>query len=181
MLLAGDGEFIYVGKFLPGMGHRIYKYDADLNLLNTYEIGGGPYAHSNGAAIMYYDERFYLVSPKTLVPGQNDLFYLLVFDRDWLPTQERRVILDNPGILSMVTALYRRDNYGQFVIHYTRMSDDSGGPIYRAVYDQDWNLMEDVIVFDGAWHRPHALVVGDRLFLGYDGERLSISSFDITP
>jgi hypothetical protein len=181
MLLVGDGEYIYVGKFMPGWGHRIYKYDADLNMLNTYEIGGGPFAHANGAAIMYYDERFYLAAPSTLAPGQNDIFSLLVYDLDWLPAQERRVILEDPGMLSMVTALYRRGGNGHFVIHYARMSEDSGGPIYRAVYDQDWNILENVMVLDGAWDRPHAAAAGDRLFLGYDGEKLSISRFDITP
>jgi hypothetical protein len=152
-----------------------------LNQLGTYEIGGGPFQHANGAAALYYDERFYLAAPQTLAPGLNDVFYLLVFDRDWLPTQERRVILEDEGMLSLVTALYRRDSAGDFVIHYARMSDDQGGPIYRAVYDRDWNLLENVQVLEGNYNRPHAVVVGDRLFLGYDGGGVSISRFDITP
>jgi len=180
MLLVGDGEYIYVGKFMPGRGHRIYKYDADLNLQGTYEIGGGPFQHSNGAVALYHDEHFYLVAPATLAPGENDQFYLLVFDRDWLPSQDRRTILEDEGMLSLVTALYYRDGVGNFVIHYARMSDDQGGPIYRAVYDQDWNLLENVLVLEGAYNRPHAVVVDDHLFLGYDGDRLGLSRFSIS-
>ncbi len=180
MLLVGDGEYIYVGKFMPGQGHRIYKYDADLNLQGTYEIGGGPFQHSNGAALLYYEDHFYLVAPATLAPGENDMFYLLVFDRDWLPSQERRVILEDPGMISLVTALYHREGADNFVIHYARGSGAEGGPLYRAVYDRDWNLLENVMVLDGTYQRPHAVVVGDSLFLGSDGDQVSLSRFDIS-
>src|SRR3989339_2281544 len=30
MFLVGDGTYIYVGKFLPGTGHKVYKYDSNL-------------------------------------------------------------------------------------------------------------------------------------------------------
>ncbi len=179
MLLVGDGEYLYVGKFRPGQGHRIYKYDADLNLQDSFEIGGGSFQHSNGAVALYHDERFYLLAPATLAPGENDVFYLLVFERNWVPSQDRRIVLEDPGMLSLVTALYYRDQAGNFVVHYARSPDPQGGPLYRAVYDQDWNLLENVAILEGTYNRPHAVVVGDSLFLGYDGDRVRISRFDI--
>src|SRR3972149_8198060 len=48
MLLVGDGTYIYVGKFLPGTGHKVYKYDSNLNNLDSYTIGGGTNTHANG-------------------------------------------------------------------------------------------------------------------------------------
>src|SRR3989304_6187216 len=45
MLLVGDGTYIYAGKFLPGTGHKIYKYDSNLTNHGTYTIGGGTNTH----------------------------------------------------------------------------------------------------------------------------------------
>ncbi|MBI2441623.1 MAG: hypothetical protein HYV35_09645, partial [Lentisphaerae bacterium] len=171
MLMAGDGTNVCVGKFLPGFGHRIYKYDADLNLLLTNAIGGPPNnIHANGAALTYYNGSYYLVAPDTLAPGQNYRYSRLIFDSDWQLTSNKTTILSNSiPALSIVSGLSREPVSGSFIIHYGYMTNDQGGPIYMAVYDSNWTLLTNKSVIAGQWNRPHSVIVSNKLFLGYDG------------
>ena len=181
MFLVGDGTYIYVGKFLPGIGHTVYKYDSNLNKLASYTIGGGTNTHANGAAAVYTNNQFHLVAPFTLAPGQNDEFYRFIFDNDWNIVKDKETILSDEGMLSIVSALSVEPNSQEFIIHYGRGSSDAGGPLYRAVYDSDWNLLSNTQVVDGTWTRPHSVIVNDTLYVGYDGSSsVQLSSFDIT-
>ena len=179
MLLVGDGTLVNVGKFRPGEGHRIYTYGEDLNLLSTKEIGGGENRHSNGAASVFWNGNYHLVAPSTLAPGKNDVIYHIVFDTEWNVVTPRHTILNDPGQISLVTDLGVIDQ--TFVVHYTRSPTDEGGPVYQALYDDQWNLLSNTMVLDGKFHRPHSVVVLDRLFLGYDGVNLKtyLSRFSI--
>ena len=168
MFLVGDGTYIYVGKFLPGTGHKVYKYDSDLKNLDTFTIGGGTNTHANGAAAVYTNNQFHLVAPFTLAPGQNDEFYRFIFDNDW-NIVNKATILSDKGMLSIVSALSVEPNSQEFIIHYGRGSGDTGGPLYRAVYDADWNLLSNTQAIDGTWTRPHSVIVNDTLYVGYDG------------
>jgi len=181
MFLVGDGTYIYVGKFLPGTGHKVYKYDSDLKNLDTFTIGGGTNTHANGAAAVYTNNQFHLVAPFTLAPGQNDEFYRIIFDNDWIVVKNKAPILSDDGMLSIVSALSVEPNSQEFIIHYGRGSNDAGGPLYRAVYDSDWNLLSNIQVIDGTWTRPHSVIVNDTLYVGYDGSSsVKLSSFTIT-
>src|SRR3989338_8594758 len=169
MFLVGDGTYIYAGKFLPGTGHKVYKYDSNLSNLDSYTIGGGTNTHANGAAAVYTNNQFHLVAPFTLAPGQNDEFYRIIFDNDWNVVKNKTTILSDEGMLSIVSALSVEPNSQEFIIHYGRGSSDAGGPLYRAVYDSDWNLLSNTQVIDGTWTRPHSVIVNDTLYVGYDG------------
>ncbi len=181
MFLVGDGTYIYVGKFQPGTGHKVYKYDSDLKNLDTFTIGGDTNTHANGAAAVYTNNQFHLVAPFTLAPGQNDEFYRFIFDNDWKVVENKKTILSDKGMLSIVSALSVGPNSQGFIIHYGRGSSDAGGPLYRAVYDSDWNLLSNTQVVDGTWTRPHSVIVNDTLYVGYDGSSsVQLSSFTIT-
>jgi len=180
MFLVGDGTYIYAGKFLPGTGHTVYKYDSNLSYLDSYTIGGGTNTHANGAAAVYTNNQFHLVAPFTLAPGQNDEFYRFIFDNDW-NVVNKATILSDKGMLSIVSALSVEPNSQEFIIHYGRGSGDTGGPLYRATYDYDWNLLSNTQVIDGTWTRPHSVIVNDTLYVGYDGSStVQLSSFTIT-
>src|SRR3989339_1264932 len=146
MLLVGDGTYIYAGKFLPGTGHKIYKYDSNLTNHGTYTIGGGTNTHANGAAAVYTNDQFHLVAPFTLAPGLNDEFYRIIFDSNWNVVQNKKSILPDKGMLSIVSALSVESNSQEFIIHYGRGSGDTGGPIYRATYDSSWNPLSNTEV-----------------------------------
>src|SRR3990172_7846552 len=181
MFLVGDGTYIYAGKFLPGTGHTVYKYDSNLTNLDSYTIGGGTNTHANGAAAVYTNNQFHLVAPFTLAPGQNDEFYRIIFDNGWNVVKNKTTILSDAGMLGIVSALSVEPNSQQFIIHYGRGSSDAGGPLYRAVYDSDWNLLSNTQVIDGIWTRPHSVIVNDTLYVGYDGgSSVKLSSFTIT-
>ena len=179
MFLVGDGTYIYVGKFLPGIGHKVYKYDSDLNNLDTFTIGGDTNTHANGAAAVYTNNQFHLVAPFTLAPGQNDEFYRFIFDNDW-NVVNKATILSDEGMLSIVSALSVEPNSQEFIIHYGRGSSDAGGPLYRAVYDSNWELLSNTQVVADTWTRPHSVIVNDTLYVGYDGSSVQLSSFTIT-
>jgi len=181
MLLVGDGTYIYAGKFLPGTGHKIYKYDSNLTNHGTYTIGGGTNTHANGAAAVYTNDQFHLVAPFTLAPGLNDEFYRIIFDSNWNVVQNKKSILPDKGMLSIVSALSVESNSQEFIIHYGRGSSDAGGPLYRATYDSNWDSLSNTQVIDGTWTRPHSVIVNDTLYVGYDGSSsVQLSSFTIT-
>lgn len=181
MFLVGDGTYIYAGKFLPGTGHKVYKYDSNLNNLGTFTIGGGTNTHANGAAAVYTNNQFHLVAPFTLAPGQNDDFYRIIFDNNWNVVKNKETILSDKGMLSIVSALSVEPNSQEFIIHYGRGSGDTGGPLYRASYDSDWNPLSNTQVIDGIWTRPHSIIVNDTLYVGYDGSSsVQLSNFTIT-
>jgi len=180
MFLVGDGTYIYVGKFQPGTGHKVYKYDSNLKKLDSYTIGGGTNTHANGAAAVYTNNQFHMVAPFTLAPGQNDEFYRFIFGNDW-NIVNKATILSDKGMLSIVSALSVEPNSQEFIIHYGRGSGDTGGPLYRATYDSSWNLLSNIQVIDGTWTRPHSVIVADTLYVGYDGSSsVQLSSFIIT-
>ena len=183
MLMVGDGTNVCVGKFLPGTGHRIYKYDADLNLLMTTNIGDPPMdnIHANGAAATYYNGNYYLVAPDTLQPGNNYRYSRLIFDSNWQCISNKTTILSNSvPALSIVSGLSREPISGSFIMHYGFATNDAGGPIYMTIYDSGWNLLTNTPVLDGQFARPHSVIVGDKLYLGYDGSGTHLSMFSIS-
>ena len=171
MVMVSDGSDIHVGKFLPGVGHEIYSYDTDLNFLGKMPIGGSQNSHANGAGLIYVEPYFYLVAPMTLAPGMNHVYSRIVFDRSWEVVKPRKVILEDQGMLSLVTGLSWEPETKTFIVHYTRSGQESGGPLYRALFEaEDWDLIDNQQVVDGKFHRPHSVIIGDELFVGYDAD-----------
>ena len=181
MLLVGDGTYINVGKFVPGTGHKILRYDEDLNWQSNYTEGGGDNIHANGAAATFFNNQFYVVAPQYVGPGANGRYYRLVYDSNWNIVQARTTILEDAGNLGLITALSTRDD--QFIVHYCRGSS-GGNPIARAVFDCNWNLLKNETAYMGALHVPHTVIVNDDIFLGYGNEtmgfRAHIAKFSMT-
>ena len=180
MFLVGDGDHVYVGKYSPSNGgHLVYEYDKDLNpvsgavSIGGYVSGVGDISHSNGAAAYYLEGGFHLVAPQTLSPGDNDLFYHMLFDDNWTPLEPRRTIYSDPGMIGMVPSLVYCPCRCGFMIFFPRRGageQEVVGPIHTAVYDESWTLRTDVKLLDGSFERPHAVIVGDVLYIGYDGQ-----------
>jgi hypothetical protein len=91
MFMVGDGDGVHVGKFLPGQGHQVYSFDADLQPTGD-QIIGADYAwqHAYGASAWYEDGHFVVVAPQTLAPGEGDAFYRLRYDSSWEHVGERK-------------------------------------------------------------------------------------------
>ena len=187
MFLVGDGSRVHVGKFQPGQGHDVYVFDADLNSIgaaipigNTGN-GNSINQHANGAVAIFHDDQFHLVAPETLAPGEGDYFYQIIFDADWNVVRGRIEILTDMTMLGIVSGLSHEPNTDTFIVHYTRGDTDGGGPIYQAVYDSDWALLENaVLVATDNYQRPHSVFVDDDLFLGYDSAGVYLSKFNVS-
>lgn len=180
MLLVGDGARVHVGKFLPGTGHRIYTYDSSLNLQSAVAIGGGENTHANGAGAVYANGMFYLVTPETLAPGQANTIFLQIYDGNWGLVQGKTPILSDPGMVSIVSAVSYEPQSNTFIVHYGRTSTDQGGPLHRLVYDGNWQLIANDVAVEGSWTRPHSAIVGNSLYVSYDGGSVNVARFDFT-
>ena len=182
MLLAGDGTHIYIGKFVPGQGHIIYKYDNELNFIKKTLIGGGDDRHSNGAVLIYYANKLCLIAPDTLAPHQNSNYSRITFDENLQIITHKTTILTHQNSLSIVSAASIEPYSNNLIIHYANVSTNTdGGNIYRAIFDNDFKLLSDTSVRQGNWQRPHSLVLNDKLYLAYDSvPSVEASIFNIT-
>jgi hypothetical protein len=198
MFLVGDGTNVYVGKFKPGYGHAVYKYDEDLNFVEgPIMIGGWDMqnqinnTHSNGAAVLYYNNMFHMIAPETLAPGDSDYFYQLSFDKNWGQVGVRQTIYEDTGNIGLVTGFSQDPITKNFIIHFTKKAtgkDEITGPMSRLVYNTAWqqqSLKDNVIT--GYTHLPHSVVIDKTIFVGYhtedeDGGNFQphIDSFDYT-
>ncbi len=169
MMMVGDGKDVYVGKFRPGHGHDVYRFDADLKLKTSVTIGGGAHRHANGASAVYVDGIFHLTAPSTLAPGKGKGVYHIAFDGDWKPIGPRELVIDEPGTINLFTGLSHDPVTGSFITHYTRSVSGHSGTLQRTVFGSDWKTQSDGKVFEDKAGRPHSALVGDSLFLGYEG------------
>ena len=168
MFLVGDGSRVSVGVFQPGNGHTVSVFDNELNLESSLEIGGGQNRHANGASAIHIDGQFHVVAPQTLAPGEGDAFYQLTFDANWEVIESRKTILEDPGVLGIVSGLSFEPQSRSFVVHYTRSADDGGGDLMRAVYTEDWQLSGHELVREGTFQRPHTVIHGQDMYLGLE-------------
>jgi hypothetical protein len=181
MFLVGGQGAIYVGKFLPGTGHRVYAYDEGLALVRSFEVGGSDGTvdnrHANGAGALFDGDRFHLVAPETLQPGAGNQLFRLVFDAAWNVEEDRKTIVEDPGMLGIASGLSQDPTSGTFLVHYARSADAAGGPLVLAVFDPAWGWLAQTVALDGTFQRPHSVLVEDRLYLGYDGGGTHLSMF----
>ena len=176
MLIFGDGESVYVGKFYPEgrAAHKIYKYDSNLNFITNYVEGLGTNSHANADTAMYLDERFYFVSPQYVGPGANDKYYRVVYDTNFNVIKSKSIILQDTNKVGVVNGLSYYN--GRFIVHYCRGSNDAN-PIGRAVFDaNDWSLIQNETVITGGNHASHSIVLSNTLYLGYTEQSASFNS-----
>ena len=170
MLLVGDGSNVYAGKFFPDDPpaiHRIRKYDTNLNWMANYSEGIGDSSHVNGGSTLYHNGLFYMVAPYRIGPGNNSLFYLIKYNSEWEAVQDPKCILNDTGKLGLINGLSIWNH--QFIIHYC-YGPNEANPIARAVYDCNWNLLQNETVYSGDNHAPHTIIVNNTMYLGYTNE-----------
>ncbi|MHA1731964.1 MAG: hypothetical protein ACTSU5_08465 [Promethearchaeota archaeon] len=182
MFLVGDGNHIFVGKFAPttGCAHAVYEYDSDLNLVATHQEGCAENSHSNGASVVFVGDRFHVVAPGGLAPGGNFDFYVVVYDHDWDVVVSKKSIFNDSRGISLVTGL---SVYGEeFIVHYLFGNGTYG--IGRAVFDCQWNLLQNSTVYEGSFHAPHTEIVDNDLYLAYSnatgGYKAYLSKFMVS-
>ncbi|MBI2441099.1 MAG: hypothetical protein HYV35_06990 [Lentisphaerae bacterium] len=167
MLLFGDGEYLYVGKFYPEgqAAHKIYKYDGNLNFITNYIEGTTSNTHANADTAMYLDGNFYFVSPQYVGPNINEKYYRIVYDTNFNTVKTREIILQDTNKLGTVNGLSYYN--GRFIVHYMKGSNEAN-PVGRAVYDAiNWSSIQNETIISGSNHATHTIIVNNALYLGY--------------
>jgi len=198
MFLVEDGTSIHVGKFSPSVagGHEIHTFDTNLNLTGNASIGSPSHIHSNGAAVVFANSMLSMIAPESLAYGMSDELYGMQFDSLWSPIGARdTVVTDSSGsaLIGLATALTwdpaSRVFIGHYILNHVCTSNCGGGDIYRVILDRHMRVVNGptavVTSTSYKYHRPHTVLVGNRLFLGYDGETPSftpyVTYFDLSP
>ncbi len=169
MFLVSDGLTLSVGKFEPAVGHRVFQFDTDLQLLDTVTIGGENAMHANGAAAVWAEGAYHLLAPMTLAPGGNREYKHGVFDAHWGLVSGPETVLEQ-DFLGMVTALEFEEETRSFIAHYNEDEAGQGGDIRRVVFDADWGVQSHETVAEGSYARPHTVLLPEALWLGWDAD-----------
>lgn len=183
MFLVESPEGVAAGFFLVGYGNRIYKFDQDLNLLGTKDIGGGEIRHSNGSSALMVDNQYFVFATDSLNPLQQGKIRLLKFDSDWNFISSQTLIDEEETNAAMGSAVVLDDGS---IILVARLIPDvyprgvrapmaiigetpDFGQLIRFVFDPDGELLSrETIVEDTIGNRPHVSLVDDLLLTGWD-------------
>jgi hypothetical protein len=183
MFLVSDGLTLSVGKFEPAVGHRVFQFDTDLQLLDTVSIGGEDAMHANGAAAVWAEGAYHLLAPMTLMPGGNREYNHFVFDAHWGLVAGPETVLEQ-DFLGMVTALEFEEETRQFIAHYNVDEGGLGGDIRRVIFGANWAVRSNETVAEGRFARPHSVLLPDALWLGWDADAqvwLSRYALEVVP
>jgi len=169
MFLVEDGDGVTAGFFLPGVGHRLYRFDENLALIETIDIGKN-WRHSNGASALQSEDKFIVLAPEHMSMSQEGVASLLTYDSDW-NFLSGQVLIEEDGInIGMPSGVFLED--GSLIVH-ARVHDTSksshGGMIVRYIFDPDLTLIETEIVKGTSTNsRAHTNLLGDLLFTTWD-------------
>ena len=178
--LASDGTRISFGIFQPPVRHLVRVYESDFSTVGALEIGGGQYAHANGAAAVWHPSNsagtgnfFEFWAPDTTDATLPSDLHRQRYSQLWQPlTPDEKPIADAAITETMSTAVSFDVTSGVTIVHYVVPSDVSGaGVIYRALFDADGVLVpgSHVALSGGGRNRPTSLIIGSSLYLGAAG------------
>ena len=189
MFAVAEPDGIAVGHFLPGHGNRIFRFTTDGKPRESIDIGGGRYAHANGASALPHDEGFTLLAPDTLAPDVECRVSRIEFDADWNPRSIQRLIDEPRTGAAMPSAVWiaedrlllharirtgvspRRRDRGRRPGGGAHPSDE--GSIVRFLFDENGQeLARETIAERG--NRPHTILWGSRVLTTWDGEGLRL-------
>lgn len=200
MVETADG--VAIGYFYPGYGHYVAEVDLNGAVTDTFTIGGGEYAHGNGASAIYVEDHGYMVLAGTTL---NYLAYsrllALGFDENWDPIElnvttlvdesttnfsmTHGVVIGTTGDDEDIVVVARRveDVYpaGEMPppVSGGKLSDD-GGSIVRFVFDGKTGeeLSREVLYEGNSAHRPHVAYIDGRLYTMWDENNQGMLQMD---
>lgn len=181
MFLVEEPQGVAVGHFLPGRGHRIFRFDPNGNPLGTVDFGGGTFTHANGASAQMAKSGFRVFAPHSLHPLTPSPIYLIWADPNWTPV-DGRILLEEPDTnFAMPTAVELAS--GHWIVHARvrdltqtepqaepgfQMPDD--GAIVRYVLDPEGSVLSREVLMSEGGNRPHTSLIGDLLVTTWDAK-----------
>lgn len=192
MMLVEEPNGVTVGHFYPAHGQRLFRFNTDLELQETKDIGGGDYVHGNSSTALPIDGGFMLLAIDTINNVAHSKLQRMIFDKDWNEVSvDTLVNLDSTNI-SMPNGVFTEDGY---LIVTARVDegaypegemppppenggnvgapeDDSAG-IWRFVFSPNKKntLISRVELQEEGANRPHASIVDDQLVVIWDGDK----------
>lgn len=184
MFLVPEENGVAAAFFLPTVGHKVFRMDTDLNILETVTIGGGEIVHGNGSSAIATSEGVDVLAADTIMQMVQSGVTRLSYDKDWELTQATRLIDFDHQAASMTSGTYLPDGslvmtarvnvdaYGRGELPPPAkpgvMTDD-GGNIARYVFNLAGELVSTEYLYEGTLaHRPHTLLIDDLLITTWD-------------
>lgn len=190
MFLVEEPTGVTAGFVLPGYGHKLFRFDNDMKLKETKNIGGGEWAHANGSSAIPYKEGFALFAVDQMNVVAQGGVRLFLYDADWNITSATTLLdFDNTNI-GMASGIFLPN--GELILH-ARANDkayprgvlppppkpgerlpNDGGNIVRYIFDKEGALAKQEILYQGNQdgNRPHTSVLGNNLFTTWDAKNI---------
>ncbi|MCM8811654.1 MAG: hypothetical protein NC910_01210 [Candidatus Omnitrophica bacterium] len=183
MFLVAELKGVAVGHFLPGFGHRIYRFGMDGTSGDPIDFGGGLYRHANGASAERVPAGFLVFAPMSLNPLMRSSIRLIRTDENWRPNRVVEAIAEDGMNIVMPSSVtlpsgYRIVHARVRVVgngenepgpgHGQRHSDD--GMIVRYVLDPNFTVVSRQVIVSHSGNRPHTALFGNLLLTSWDGD-----------
>ena len=181
LFLVSEPDGVTVGHFLPGTGHRLFRFDVQGALIGTIDIGGSQFFHSNGASAIGTASGYSVLAPENLNPVATSAIKELEYDNSWNPIKSGFLADDDGTHYSMPSGVRLDTGYqivnvkviegvnprGVFATAST-IIDDSGSLI-RLIVSPDGGVVDRQVLESSGVNRPHTTLIGDRLITTWDG------------
>jgi hypothetical protein len=184
MFLIEEPDGVTAAFFLPGVGHKLFRMDTNLNVYEIKNIGGGDYQHGNGSSAIAVDGGFHLLASDTIVEVMQSGVRLIAFDSDWEPISEQVLVNFDHQSIGMVSGVYLDD--GSLIMHArtsldavgrgeqapsrSSNTDSDAGYIARYLFDADLELASVDYLYDDdkTASRPHTSLIDNLLLTAWD-------------
>ncbi|MGA9398910.1 MAG: hypothetical protein WBV22_11700 [Anaerolineaceae bacterium] len=154
-----------------GSGTHHHFFSGDLTLQNERILED--VSHTNGTSLIFVDGIYYFLSAS----GYSGDIILMTYDKDWNYLGIKKLIqqghfptgvaFDGSRFYLAYTDTSQRTEPGFFPVYLN---------VHLAVFDRDWNLLQDIAVSDypasekKLLTRAWILLHGDKLYVSYDEE-----------
>ncbi len=188
--LIAEPEGVAVGHFLPGHGHRVFRFDKSGRLQGKIDVGGGKFRHSNGSSVLATESGYQILATEFLNFVQQGGVLFLDTDRDWNPKSARLALDEERKNIAMASGV--RLPTGHLILNakvcsnaYPRgqrpppppkeqkgLAPDDGS-IVRYVLSPEGKVLGKTLLAERGC-RPHTLLRGDLLITTWDGAGLTV-------
>jgi hypothetical protein len=183
MFLVAEKDGVAVGHFLPGQGHKIFRFDKNAKPKGTVDVGGGQYSHTNGSSAEMTENGFIIFATETLAPDAEGGVKKIVTDSNWKPSSATNLLRESGKNIVMASSASLGNGYR--VVHARvregaksgppsqptpgPLPDDSGAIVRYVISPDDKVVSQEVLVSEGA-NRPHTLLVNNLLITTWDSK-----------
>lgn len=177
MFMVEEPNGVTVGHFVPGTGHRLYRYTADAELQSTKMIGGNEYVHSNGSSALMTDDGFTLFASEHLDPSTLGRLFRIDFNEDWEPQSVVTLLEGESHNFSMGSGVFFDNGYYALTVRDIDFNNPgtfvADGDIVQYIFHPDNTVESSRVLFEDEGYRPHTELIGNQLYTVWDEQDAS--------